>query len=78
MLGIGPLCLIYGILQIGGYLYISSYQVETKGRLRRDVYDDFRKGTFPNPLRFFTRASGHEQRVDIEIPLVEISHNSHN
>lgn len=42
-IGVGALCLIYCLIQIFGYLYISGYQVETQGRLRRDVYEDFRK-----------------------------------
>jgi len=51
-LGAGILCLIYCAFQIWGFLYISGYLVETQGRLRRDVYFDFRKGIFPNPLRY--------------------------
>ena len=43
-LGVGPLCLIYCIFQIWGFLYISGYQVETQGRNRRDEYADFRLG----------------------------------
>jgi hypothetical protein len=51
-LGAGALCLIYCAFQIWGFLYISGYLVETQGRNRRDVYLDFRKGIFPNPLRY--------------------------
>ena len=74
-LGIGPLCLIYCAFQIWGFLYISGYLVETQGRARRDVYADFRKGIFPNPLRYLREKINnkpHETR-DIELPLVENS-----
>jgi hypothetical protein len=51
-IGMGPLCLIYCLFQIWGFLYISGYLVETQGRARKDVYEDFRKGLFPNPIRY--------------------------
>ena len=77
-LGIGPLCLIYFAFQVWGFLYISGYLVETQGRNRRDVYEDFRKGFFPNPLRYLKdRISGskkHEGKEDIELPLVDRQH----
>jgi hypothetical protein len=57
--GIGPLCLLYFVFQVWGFLYVSGYLVETRGRLRRDVYEDFRKGIFPNPIRYLReRISG--------------------
>ena len=51
-LGIGPLCFIYFLFQIWGLLFISGYLVETSGRSRQEVYADFRKGIFPNPVRY--------------------------
>ncbi len=75
-LGIGPLCLVYCVFQVWGFLYISGYQVETQGRARRDVYEDFRKGIFPNPLRYLrAKAAGKPQQSsgDIELPLVDRS-----
>ena len=50
-LGIGPLCFIYFLFQVWGFLYISGYLVQTQGRSRQSVYGDFRKGIFPNPIR---------------------------
>lgn len=72
-LGVGPLCLIYCIFQIWGFLYISGYQVETQGRNRRDVYADFRLGKFPNPIRYLKEKLANESRSrqDIEHPLVD-------
>jgi MFS family permease len=75
-LGIGPLCLIYCGFQIWGFLYISGYLVETQGRNRRDVYADFRKGIFPNPIRYLherIRNNKQQGTRDIELPLVENS-----
>lgn len=61
-LGIGPLCLFYCIVQIFGFLYISGYQVETQGRSRRDVYADFRRGSFPNPVRYLQKKLGQTEQ----------------
>lgn len=75
-LGIGPLCLIYCIFQIWGFLYISGYLVETQGRARRDVYDDFRKGIFPNPIRYLRQKMGskyEQSSKDIELKLIDHS-----
>jgi len=51
-IGIGLLSLIYCAIQVIGFLYISGYLVETQGRSRQAVYEDFRKGIFPNPLGY--------------------------
>jgi hypothetical protein len=37
-IGVGPLCFIYFLFQVFGFLYISGYLVETQGRSRQDVY----------------------------------------
>jgi hypothetical protein len=76
--GVGPLCLVYCAFQIWGFLYISGYLVETQGRSRKDVYADFRKGIFPNPVRYLQEKirnnKGKETHSgDIELPLVENS-----
>jgi hypothetical protein len=76
ILGIGPLCLIYALFQIWGFLYISGYLVETQGRNRRDVYEDFRKGLFPNPIRYLREKLKDTQKgstgsKDIELPLIK-------
>lgn len=75
-LGVGPLCLIYFFFQLVGFLYISGYLVETQGRLRKIVYEDFRKGIFPNPIRYLREKvrehSQHkEKESDIEMHLVD-------
>lgn len=73
-IGVGPLCLFYCALQIWGFLYISGYLVETQGRSRRDVYEDFRKGIFPNPIRYLREKlnnTAKAQHRDIELPLVD-------
>lgn len=73
-IGVGPLCLIYCAFQVWGFLYISGYLVETQGRGRRDVYEDFRKGIFPNPIRYLREKlnnNAKQQHHDIELPLVE-------
>jgi len=57
-LGIGPLCFIYFLFQVWGFLYISGYLVETQGRSRQAVYEDFRKGAFPNPIRYIREKLG--------------------
>jgi len=66
-IGVGALSLIYCAIQIAGFLYISGYLVETQGRSRQDVYADFRKGIFPNPLNYLRNRG--EQR-DVELPLI--------
>ena len=61
LLGIGPLCFVYFIIQIFGLLYISGYLIETCGKSRSELYQEFRKGIFPNPIRYLkNRLSGVE------------------
>lgn len=49
-IGIGPLCFIYFLIQIVGFIYISGYLIETQGRSRIDVYADFRNSAYPSPI----------------------------
>jgi hypothetical protein len=49
--------------------------VETQGRNRRDVYEDFRKGIFPNPIRYLREKIKNTQKntsntKDVELPLM--------
>ena len=69
-LGVGVLSLIYCLFQVVGFLYISGYLVETQGRSRQSVYEDFRKGIFPNPLNYLT---SKKESKDIELSLIEES-----
>jgi hypothetical protein len=58
------------VFQILGYLYISGYLVETQGRARKDVYEDFRIGNFPNPLSYL-REKAKKLGKELEEPLIE-------
>jgi hypothetical protein len=60
--GIGILSVIYFICQILGFIYISAYLIETTGKSRSELYAEFRKGIFPNPIRYLRdRLSGQEK-----------------
>jgi len=76
-LGIGALSFIYFILQIISLLYISGYLIEPSGKTRAEYYEEFRKGMFPNPVRYLkNRLSGgkkerNDKPGDIEMELLE-------
>lgn len=51
LIGLGPLCLVYFVIQLFTYLFLETYHVETQGKLRRDVFQEYRSGKYPHHIR---------------------------
>lgn len=42
LLGLGVLCFLYCAVQCFAYIFLESYQIETQGQLRKNVYEQYR------------------------------------
>jgi hypothetical protein len=85
IIGVGPLCFVFFLCQIFALIYFSGYLVETTGKSRSELYAEFRKGIFPNPIRYLRdRLSGqaqdkeqkkYESGGDMEMKLIDRAQN---